>query len=345
MNIYDKFTAENVVYLWENDKNRPPYIGDLLFENKRVRGLKISYLKGKRGLPVALVPANYNTNVLYRDRIPLEGLSFSLPFFKEAYAIDEETRQDLMSIKEEYAKEIIEKVFDDQLELLIGADVSAEIMKMQLIYQGTIAIEANGVKSDYDYGFDSSTQMKTLSKLWSADGATPVKDFSAQIQAYRELHNQTDPKYAIMGTKVYRKLADDPIIKEVFAKSLTPEYFPSKEQIKNYLEKTFGVTILINDKQYIKARDTSNTPVNFYPEDRFTLLSTLDLGKCYYGTTPEEADLLAKSSKADSVSVTSKGVTVTTWREVDPVNVNTKVSEVVAPSCPNIDTIYIVKCL
>ena len=38
-------------------------------------------------------------------------------------------------------------------------------------------------------------------------------------------------------------------------------------------------------------------------------------------------------------------VTITTWRETDPVNVNVKVSEVVAPSCPAIDQIYIVKVL
>ena len=344
MNLYETFSSENIKILWEADKNRPPYMGEMFFKNNRVKGLKISFVKGKGGIPVALVPANYDTDVLYRDRIGVETIEAELPFFKEASKIWEHLRQELLSVKDEYVEPIINRIFDDKIELLVGADVSAEIEKMQLLSQGTIAIEANGVKWDYNYGFEASKQMKTLTKLWGAEGATPVKDFQAQIEAYEDLTDEA-PKYALMNTKVFNSLASDPSVKEYFAKSAKPNYFPSKKDIKNYLELTFDIQIFINNKKYVKARDTSKTPVYFYPEDRFTLLSTLDLGECLYGTTPEEADLLAKTSQADSVAVTSKGVAITTWREVDPVNVITKVSEVVLPSCPNIDKIYIVKCL
>lgn len=344
MNLYETFTAENIKTIWEADTNRPPYMGEMFFKNNRIKGLKLSFIKGKSGLPVALVPANFDTDVLYRDRIGVEKIEAELPFFKEAYKIWEHLRQELLSVKDEYVEPIINRIFDDQTDLLVSADVSAEVERMQLLYQGTIAIEGNGVKYDYNYGFDSSKQMKTLSKLWGAEGATPVKDFQAQIEAYEDLTNEA-PKYALMNTKVFNSLASDPSVKEYFAKSAKPNYFPSKKDIQNYLESTFDIIILINNKKYVKARDTSKTSVYFYPEDRFTLLSTLDLGETLYGTTPEEADLLAKTSQADSVAVTSKGVAITTWRAVDPVNVNTKVSEVVLPSCPNIDKIYIVKCL
>ena len=84
MNIYELVKADNLKVMWEEDKNRAPYIGEAFFPNTRQKGLKFSFIKGKQGTPVALVSANWNTNVLYRDRIGVETLTGSLPFFKEA---------------------------------------------------------------------------------------------------------------------------------------------------------------------------------------------------------------------------------------------------------------------
>ena len=67
------------------------------------------------------------------------------------------------------------------------------------------------------------------------------------------------------------------------------------------------------------------------------------MGETVYGTTPEEADLLGGNSNILDGEVLEKGVAITTWKETDPVCVSVKVSEVVAPSCPRIDQIYIVK--
>ena len=63
------------------------------------------------------------------------------------------------------------------------------------------------------------------------------------------------------------------------------------------------------------------------------------LGNTYFGTTPEEADLMA--SNVANVSVIDTGVAVTTSRKVDPVNVDTKVSMIFLPSFESIDNILI----
>ncbi len=54
------------------------------------------------------------------------------------------------------------------------------------------------------------------------------------------------------------------------------------------------------------------------------------LGKTWFGTTPAESDLL--TSKVANVAITDVGVAVLTRELVDPVNVETIVSQITLPS-------------
>lgn len=343
MDIFELIQANNIKTIWEKDTNRTPYVGEVFFPNTRQKGLKFTFIKGKQSLPVALVSANFNTNVLYRDRIDIEALSGKLPFFKEAKKIDEDLRQEILSTKDEYAQDLINNVFNDNLELLEGADVTAERMRMQLLSTGTITIAENGVNKQYDYGYDSTKQFKTLTTLWSAAGADPLKDISNEIQNYADAHDGEEPTIIVMDKSLFRVIQNNSKVLEYFSKAQTPNLYPTYDDVLAFVEAKTGLTFVITNKSYIPARGATAT--KFYPTDRFTLLKDANLGQTVYGTTPEEADLLGGMSKANSVDITDKGVAITTWNEVDPVNVNTKVSEVVIPTCPQLENIYIVKAL
>ncbi len=346
MNIFEaKLTAKNIRAIWEADEdNRPPYLGEAFFPNTKQLGLDINLIKGKQGLPIALVSANWDTDVLYRDRIGFTALQAELPFFKEAYKISEKLRQQILTTIENYQTPLFNQVFDDVTELLDGAEVTAERMRMQLLGTGTISIQENGVDKQYDYGFNTSTQFVTESTLWSASGAHPFKSFIARIKAYKQL-TKRKATVAIFGYDAYQALINDADIISYFESLTTPLLAPTEDEIHAYIERRSGVRVILNDTQYVKARDTSRTAIYFYPTDRYTLLSTVDMGETVYGTTPEEADLLAGNSNILSGEVLNNGVAITTWKEADPVSVSVKVSEVVAPSCPNIDKVYIVKVL
>ena len=58
---------------------------------------------------------------------------------------------------------------------------------MQILSQGTISIQANGVDKQYDYGFVSGTQFKTETTLWNASGAKPFKSFMDNVKAFKNL--------------------------------------------------------------------------------------------------------------------------------------------------------------
>lgn len=347
-NIFEaRINARNVRVIWEADleKDRPPYLGEVFFPATKQVGLELNLIKGKQGLPVALVSANWDTDVLYRDRIGFSSLQAELPFFKEAYKMSEKLRQQILTMNENYVTPLFNQIFDEVVELLRGAEATVERMRMQLLGTGTISIQENGVDKQYDYGFVSANQFKTEGTLWSASGAKPFASLVAQLKNYKAL-TKKPAKYMVIGADAYEKLMQDPDILDHFSKLAIPIPNPTENEVRAYIEARTGLQIFLADAEYVKARDKNKVATYFYPADRYTLLSTLDLGETVYGTTPEEADLLGgANANVLSGEVLANGVAVTTWKEVDPVCVSVKVSEVVAPSCPAIDKVYIVKVL
>ena len=65
-----------------------------------------------------------------------------------------------------------------------------------------------------------------------------------------------------------------------------------------------------------------------------------DLGNTWFGTTPEESDLMA-SSTVNNIAIIDTGVAVTTMKKADPVNVETKVTQIALPSFETADQIVI----
>lgn len=334
-------TTDNVVKYWEETrKDRPPFKSEMFFPRRKQLGLNFSFIKGKGGLPIALVASNFDVDVLYRDRIGVEETLGELPFFKEAYKITEKLRQDIITTRDEYRSYLLTNVFDGTNDLIDGAEVTPNIMRNQLLSLGTIAISENGVAKEYNYGFDQSKQLKTVTTSWTDAGADPIADILKYKREYKNLTHM-EAKYLYANESLMDQLLTNAKIVEHFNKLPVPEY-ATLEKVTAYIESVTGLMIVLDNAEYISARDTTKTPKYYYPENRFTLLGTLDLGETLYGTTPEEIDLM-NSSAVNSCRVINTGVAITSWDEVDPVHTIIKASEVVAPTCPNIDKIFIVK--
>ena len=89
-----------------------------------------------------------------------------------------------------------------------------------------------------------------------------------------------------------------------------------------------------------KFKDEKGSTTPYVPADTFVLIPTGNLGNTWFGTTPEESDLMASNS-VDNVAVVDTGVAVTTMRKSDPVNVETKVTQICLPDLPVADQILI----
>ena len=88
-----------------------------------------------------------------------------------------------------------------------------------------------------------------------------------------------------------------------------------------------------------RYKNDAGTATQFVPDDTVVLFPSGSLGTTWFGTTPEESDLMG--GKVANVSITDVGVAVTTIEKADPVNVETKVTMICLPSFEAADSVYI----
>lgn len=352
MNIVEFFTPAAIAAQWgEVSSNQIPYLGAGLFPARKKAGLDLSWLKGSKGLPISLMPSAFDAKATFRDRIGVEKVETEMPFFREGFKIKERDRQELMRAldgNDPYAQEVINRVFDDANNLIDGANVVPERMIMQLLFpadgQPGIAITANGV--DYTYNFDprgtwQSENYKQVTTPWStAATADPFKDFKAAKDAIRA-KTGTELTRAIMNTATFNLLAATDALKNRYltANGLSLGYL-TDDEVKAVVNGTSRLTIAIYDKQY---KDEHGVAHPFVPDGYVALIPDGALGSTWYGTTPEEADLMG--SGVAEVSIVNTGVAITREVTVNPVNVNTFASEIVLPSFERMDECYVLNVM
>lgn len=352
MDLREFFTPAAIAANWtEVASNRIPYLGGGLFPAQKKAGLDLSWLKGSKGLPISLMPSAFDAKATFRDRIGFEKLETEMPFFREGFKIKEKDRQELLRVQDSndpYAQTMIARVFDDAADLIDAANVVPERMIMQLLFPEDgnvgIAIKANGV--DYTYNYDKDGTWKasnyialTGTDLWTAPAtADPFKAFKAAKDGIRS-KTGSELVTAIMNTYTFNLLAATDAVKNRYLTTagLKLGYLTDAE-VKAVVSGTSGLNIAIYDKMY---RDESKVAHAFVPDGYVCLIPTGALGSTWYGTTPEEADLMG--SGAAEVSIVNTGVAITRIIDEHPVNINTIASEIVLPSFERMDEVAVLK--
>ena len=343
LTIFDLINAKEIATYWLGTASeRIPYLGETLFPAKKQLGLDLSWIKGSRGLPVALMPSEFDTPATLRDRIGVEKIETEMPFFREGMRIGEKERQELnkaaAAANADMIMPIINNIYDDAGALVAGAEVQAERMRMQLLSTGKISIMANRLAYDYDYQFDAnhSETIADVGDKWSAvDTAKPIED----IQRWQDVVEEDTgvrPTRAICTRKTWNYLLMNKSIKLDMNPAGGQNVILTDSMLQQYLVAKLGLTVQVYNKKFSLA----GVPTLFYPDDKITLIPDSGLGNTYYGTTPEESDLMAGGTDAQ-VQIVNTGVAITTIKEPHPVNVFTVVSAIMLPSFEQIDNIFI----
>lgn len=336
--IFDLVTASELVAYWETmSAQTEDLLGEELFPSQQKLGLDLKWIKGSQGLPVVLLPSAYDVAAMKRDRIGFDKVAMEMPFFKESMMIDEELRQQLNMVLETgnqaYIDSVMSRVFSDEMNLLRGARAQRERMRMMLLTTGAISIVANGQSYDYDYGM-AEDQKVTVSTSWSDPAADIIGDIRGW-QDEREDATGTRPTRAVCSNKTFSYfLSNDAIRNAIWGNESSAPV--SRAKVIQYLVSELNLTVAVYTKRYI-AEDKSKK--QYVPDDTFVLFPEGYLGTGWFGTTPEQSDLM--SGAAANVSVTDTGVAVTTSKKIDPVNVDTKVSMIFLPSFEAIDQVVI----
>lgn len=336
--IFEMVTSEDIVAYWHTKVSETEnLLGEELFDERQKLGLDLKWIKGAQGLPIVLKPSAYDVAALKRDRIGFEKVSTEMPFFKESMMIDEELRQQLNMVLETgnqtYIDSIMTRIFDDEMQLLRGARAQRERMRMMLLTTGGISISANGQDYDYDYGM-ANWQKVTVKKSWSDPDADIIKDIR-EWQDTVEEESGTRPDRGIISPNTFDYFLNNNIIKNaIWGNDSTAPV--SREKVLNYVSTELKLSLAIYSKKYI---DESGAKKKYVPDDLFVLIPSGYLGTGWFGTTPEQSDLM--TGAAANVTITDTGVAVTTSKKIDPVNVDTKVSMIYLPSFEAIDQVII----
>jgi len=357
--IFDYVNAKEIAaYVTNAPENKMPYLGETLFPAKKQLGIDLKWIKGSQGLPVAISPANYDAKATLRERIGFKSVQTEMPFFREGMRVGEKDRQEINRLiqlnNSAYLTPLLNHIFDDITKLVEGARVQAERMRMQLLSTGSISISANRIAYDYDYKFDA-THKFTIANKWDTCGGAndvagnaaqpdPVEDIRAALDKVEEDTGNRPTSAICTRTTFNYLLKSNKIRSDMFLTTGTVATLAnvSEQMVKTYLADKLGLTIAVYTKKYALLGDDGKATgsYQYFPDNVFTLIPSGNLGSTYFGTTPEEADLMNGVTEAD-VSVVNTGIAVATIKEPHPVNVFTIVSGIFLPSFENIDSVGI----
>lgn len=338
--IFDLLCSQTIAAYWnENLQNEAPHIGETLFPANKQMGLNLQWIKGAKGLPVALKPSGFDAHAVPRARVGADILKTQMPYFKESYYVDEELRQKLLIVQQNdaYANLVLTNIMDDVTSLLRGASATREAMRMMALTTGIVSVFGNGQNYSFDYGV---TNKSTVTTTWDDHAnSDPIED----IIAAKDIITQTTgtvPTRAITDGVTFGHLRRNAKIRGQLLVSTNGIGNINETMLKQYFMDEVGLTIEINDKRY-KSFDGVET--RYVPEGTFVMFPDGALGSTWFGTTPAEADLLG--AMGSNVTISDLGVAITTATKHDPVTVETIVSQICLPSFEQADNVYILGTL
>lgn len=338
MTIFELVNAQELAAFWDNMiLDTENLLGEELWDTDKKMGMDLSWFKGASGLPVVLKPSAFDANAVPRPRIGFDKLSAEMPFFKESMYVDEKLRQELnialQTGNEAYINMIVGKIFDDTTTLLKAARIRREQMRMSALTTGYIAITANGQNYQYDYQIPE-TNKPTVATSWSDVTADIVEDIRTNLDMIED-NTGVRPTRAICSRKTWGYIMKNENIRNAILGNNTAVAV-SDSQVTTYLRNTLDVDVVVYTKRYIGDNKVST---KYVPDDIFVLIPSTKLGTMWFGTTPEESDLLA--SNVANVAITDVGVAVTSIQHADPVTVETKVTQLCLPDFPTADQVCI----
>lgn len=338
MNFFELVTSSNLVAYWLEKDLNDVTVGDQLFPFKKEIGVELDWIKGANNQVVGLRLSAYDSKSIRRDRQGIEKYKTEMPFFKESMVVDEKMRQQLNTIlqtnNEALVRTIVARIFDDEIRLIKAAYETVERVRMQLLTTGTITLASNGQSYTYDYGMPAGNKI-TVQTAWNNAAADPIKDImDAQNAARRNGYKLTR---AMCNSNCLNALLNNTAIKNRMYVLAQGNITITVDEVRRYIEQATGIVIYVNDNGYVNEQGAFTT---YFADDIFVLMPEGPLGETHFGTTPEESDLMSGATSAE-VALVNNAVAVTTHKEHDPVNVETKVSMVMLPSFEMADAVFI----
>lgn len=339
----------------ENASNRIPYLGLNWFPEKKKTGIDLSWIKTHKGLPVSLAPSKLDTLPVIRAREGLSKEKTKMAFFREQMVVTEEDALEIERVNDEndpYLRSALQSIYDDTNNLVEGAEVVPERMRMQLLstVEGhpVIGIQSDGANYTYDYdptgeyAANHYLKLEGTAKWTDHENAKPLTDLNNARKALAK--NGKIATYVLMRTETFQLLLESAQVKNaILAQNLTANIELTDDNVISIVKARTKLTIVLYDKMYAERQEDGTIKEEFfYPENKCTLLPSGPLGSTWFGSTPEERT--ARQVADVDVSMYGLGVAIATKTEYGPPAITSvTASETVLPSYENMDSTFVIE--
>lgn len=336
--IYDVITAPILAEKWtNNEKEREPFLGTAFFPERKQLGIELSYFQGHTPKVRPLDLSSFDSKVIPLSREAFAKITTEMPFFKNSMNINEKTRQQLNIVlssgNSTYIDAIVNVIFNDEARLLANADVTREMLRMQLLTSGSIAFASNGQAISYDFGVPEENKVQT--NWHDTATADPIADINEWLDTVED-NTGSRPRNILMNRNTLRLITRADSIKNMIYVFANGTVTPNTSTAQRLVEQETNTVIYVYDKGY--TDESTETFTKFVADDVVVIFPD-DVGEGVFGTTPEESDLMTGTDAV--VSIVDGGVAITTTKETDSVNISTKVSMIYLPILKNPELLVI----
>lgn len=321
-----------------------------LFPDKSVVGLDFSYIKTTNGIIELTIPSAYDAEPIAQHRKGFDAMKGELPLFRRKTVLSEKERQNLAmalasNIEESY-KAILRNIYDDQMTLITGAEMTKEFLRTRVLMDGKITIESNGGAVNFDYKVPS-THKDTLTSYdtWEkpdAKIATQIRDWCDII----EEDTGVRPDTMILNRKTFKLLRENkeiranmvPLSLIATATIMDNSYLPDTA-IMDALKAATGLSNII----VYGGKVSMDGKIYDLIEDKKVALfpSSIQLGNTLNGISPAEFSAQYIANAGNDIAITADGIAVNAYVENKaPYTAGTEVEFVSIPSFEGSDYVF-----
>ena len=266
------------------ERKYPTMLGEELFPEVKRQSLEFDMLTNGSKTPVIASVHGFDTESEIGQR-EAEKKAIELALIKRKMQLKERELIALESPRNEAEKTYLMKnVYADFDALVESVRARVELMRMEVISDGKITLNENGLDAVIDYGVPDENKVADVD--WSAEDANPINDM---ITWKNQL--DTAPARVLTSTTILAKiLSNKNVVNALFGKDSTR--IASVGELNNYLEQLQLPKIYTYDAKYRKLEANGTyTKHRYFPENKFVMLPGETLGETIYGPTAEEIRL------------------------------------------------------
>lgn len=328
--VLELFNTKEVLD-YQKERTYPAMLGEELFPEEKVQSLEFDMIVSASRTPVIASVHGFDTESEIGQR-EAQKKAIELALIKRKMQL---TEKEIIALEnprnEAERKYLMKQVYNDIDVLVQGIRARAEAMRMEILTDGTVTLNENGLSASISYGVPAAHKAANVD--WDSASSDPIED----ILTWYNLMEVKPTRALTSNTILAKLLKHNAIIHRLFGATATR--IATLGELNTYLNSLGLPTITTYDQVYKKtAANGTYTTHRYFAENAFVMFPDGALGQTLYGPTAEEIRLTRDPSI--TTEMIGKILAMVYEENVDPVSTWEKAVATAIPTFPYSDEIF-----